>query len=94
MFVIISFKHKALKKFYETGNTSGIQHRHETRLRLILARLEAIHQPEDMNLPGFDFHPLKGQRKEEYAVSVNKNWRLIFKFNGKDVYDVNYEDYH
>lgn len=92
--MIVSFKHKALRKFYEAGNTAGIQHNHENRLRFILARLDAIHQPEDMNLPGFNFHTLKGQRKNEFSVSVNKNWRIIFKFDGKNVYDVNYEDYH
>ena len=58
-----------------------IHQTHQKRLRLILARLESIHKPDDMNLPGFDFHKLGGDRKAEYAVSVNKNWRIIFNGN-------------
>lgn len=77
-----------------TGNAAGVKQIHVTKLRYILSRLEVIHKPEDMNLPGFDFHLLKGGRKGEYAVTVQKNWRVVFKFNGMDVYDVDYEDYH
>ncbi len=77
-----------------TGQTAGILSIHEKKLRFILARLEAIHKPEDINLPNFDFHALKGRRKGEYAVTVQKNWRIIFKFDGKDPYDVDYDDYH
>ena len=92
--VIKNILHKGLNKFYTHGSTAGILQDHQKRLRLILARLEVIHCPEDMNLPGFDFHKLTGTRKEEYAVRVNKNWRIVFKFNGKDVIDVDYLDYH
>lgn len=92
--MIKSFRHKGLEKFYLTGNTSKIQHMHERRLRMILARLESIHKPEDMKLPGFDFHVLRGELKEYFSVSVNKNWRIIFKFDGTDAYDVDYIDYH
>lgn len=92
--MIKSFSHKGLEKFYLTGNTAKIQPAHERRLRLILARLEVIHQPEDMKLPGFDFHPLRGEMKDYYSISVNKNWRIIFKFDGTDAYDVDYLDYH
>jgi proteic killer suppression protein len=92
--MIKSFRHKGLEKFYLKGNSTKIHPNHERRLRLILARLEAIHKPEDMRLPGFDFHILRGDKKEYFSVSVNKNWRLIFKFDGTDVYDVDYLDYH
>lgn len=92
--MIRGFSHKGLKTFYETGETTGIQPIHYKKLQLILARLEAIHKPEDMNLPGFDFHKLRGDMKGFYTVSVNKNWRIIFKFDGKDAYDVKYVDYH
>ena len=61
---------------------------------MILARLESIHRPEDMKLPGFDFHPLRGELKGVYSVGINKNWRIIFKFDGTDSFDVDYVDYH
>jgi proteic killer suppression protein len=92
--MIESFLHKGLKNFYSTGSLAGIRADHRKRLQLILARLDVIYKPEDMSLPGFDFHKLSGDMKEYYSVSVNKNWRIIFKFNGKDAYDVDYVDYH
>lgn len=92
--MIKNFLHKGLKKLYTTGNASGIHQAHQKKLRLILVRLESIYKPEDMILPGFDFHKLGGDRKNEYAVSVNKNWRVVFKFDGVDAYDVDYIDYH
>lgn len=92
--MIKNFIHKGLKIFYETGKTTGIQTIHQRKLELILVRLDAIHKPEDMNLPGFGFHKLSGNMKGSYAVSVNKNWRIVFQFDGKDAYNVDYIDYH
>lgn len=92
--MIKSFKHKGLEVFYSKGHLTKIQPSHERRLKLILARLESIHRPEDMKLPGFDFHPLRGELKGFYSVSINKNWRIIFKFDGTDSFDVDYVDYH
>ncbi len=59
-----------------------------------LDRLDAATKPEDMDLPGYRFHPLKGDRKGVYAVSVSGNWRLTFRFAGEDATDVDLEDYH
>lgn len=92
--MIKSFLHKGLKSFYETGKTAGIQAIHQRKLQLVLARLDSIHRAEDMNLPGLSFHKLTGDMKGYYAVSVNKNWRIVFKFDGKDAYNVDYMDYH
>lgn len=92
--MIKSFRHKGLKKFYTSGSTAGITASHQRRLQWILARLESIHQPEDMNLPGFYFHKLSGDLKDAYAVRVNKNWRIVFYFDSVNVYDVDYIDYH
>jgi toxin HigB-1 len=92
--VIRGFKHKRLEKFFTTGTKSGIQAQHALRLRLILGRLSAATAPADMNLPGLDFHQLKGDRKGTWAVKVSGNWRLTFTFVGKDADAVNYEDYH
>ncbi|KPQ39780.1 MAG: type II toxin-antitoxin system RelE/ParE family toxin [Phormidium sp.] len=92
--MIRSFKHKGLRRFFETGSVSGIQASHVKRLRLILGRLHAARQPQDMNLPGLRLHELKGNRSGMWAVDVSKNWRVTFRFEGQDAEVVNYEDYH
>jgi len=92
--MIRSFKHKGLRRFFETGTTSGIQSEHAGRLRLLLGRLNAATQPRDMNLPGSRLHELKGSRSETWAVNVSGNWRLTFRFSGEDAELVDYEDYH
>lgn len=92
--MIKSFKHKGLKKLYETGSKQGVKPEHATRLRLILARLDAGFAPEDMNLPGLGLHLLKGSLKSFWSVSVSGNWRVIFRFENGNVRDVDYLDYH
>ena len=92
--MIRGFRHKGLGKFFEAGSKSGIQAQHAKRLRLILGRLSAATAPGDLALPGLDLHQLKGDRKGIWAVSVSGNWRLTFKFVGKDADSVDYEDYH
>lgn len=92
--MIRGFRHKGLRKFFETGSKSGIQAQHVDRLRLVLAQLNATTGPRDMDLPGLDLHPLKGERKGSWAVSVSGNWRVTFRFVGKEADAVDYEDYH
>jgi toxin HigB-1 len=92
--MIKTIKHKGLSKFYDTGILSGVQAHHAKRLRLILTRLDASISPEDMDLPGLSLHKLKGQLKDFYSVTVQANWRIIFRFEGNNVYNVNYVDYH
>ena len=92
--MIASFRHKGLKRFYETGSTAGIQPDHRNRLRLQLAALDTATTIEDMDVPGFNLHPLKGQRKGIWAISVSGNWRLTFRFEDGNAHIVNYEDYH
>ena len=92
--MIIGFKHKGLERFFTEGNKAGIQARHSERLRLILARLHGSTCPQDMNLPGLGLHPLAGQRQGYWAVKVTGNWRMTFRFVGKDADSVDYEDYH
>ena len=91
---IRSFRHKGLERFFTSGSRVGIQAKHAERLRLILGRLNVAAEPRDMNLPGLDLHPLKGDQKGRWAVKVSGNWRLTFGFVGKDVEKVDYEDYH
>lgn len=91
---IIRFRHKGLERLYSDGSTAGIGSKHVTRLRLILGRLGVAREPRDMGLPGLGLHPLKGTRQGGWAVSVGGNWRVTFRFEGRDVTDVYYEDYH
>lgn len=91
---ILGFRHKGLERFFSRGITAGIQSSHANRLRLLLGRLNVAKEPRDMGLPGLNLHPLKGARQGTWAVRVSGNWRLTFRFEGRDVSDVNYEDYH
>jgi len=92
--MISSFKHKGLQKFYETGNAAGIQARHKKRLKLQLAALDTATCIDDMDIPGFELHQLRGNKKGIWSIKVNGNWRTTFKFEDGNVYIVNYEDYH
>ena len=92
--MIQSFRHKGLQRFFVKGDYRGIPTQHAARIERQLDRLDAAAKPEDMDLPGYRFHPLKGDRKGVYAVSVSGNWRLTFRFAGEDATDVDLEDYH
>ena len=92
--VIRSFAHKGLEKFFRTGSKAGIQAQHTVRLRLQLAMLDDVGAPEDMNAPGWRLHPLHGDLKGHWSVTVNGNWRLTFRFEGEDAILVDYQDYH
>jgi toxin HigB-1 len=92
--MIKSWHHKGLKLFYETGSTAKINVNHAEKLHDILQALDFSSSPEQMRLPGLNFHKLSGNLKGHYAVSVSGNWRLTFKFDGQDAVLVNYQDYH
>ena len=92
--VIKSFRHKGLKKLYETGKPSGVQPAHATRLRMQLAALDTAQNIEDMDVPGFKLHPLKGKLKGRWSISVSGNWRITFEFREGNVFILDYEDYH
>jgi len=92
--VIRSFKHKGLESFFRDGERSGIDPSHSGRLARILDRLDASVTAQDMNLPGFKLHELKGREKGLWAVSVSGNWRVVFRFEGNDAVQVDYLDYH
>ena len=92
--MIRSFRHKGLERFFHSGNTSGIQVKHAKRLRLILAQLDQATRVGDMDFPGSGLHPLKGDRKGFWSVTVQANWRITFQFEQGDAEIVNYEDYH
>ena len=92
--MIVSFAHKGLERFYHTGATSGIQAIHAKRLRLILTLLDAAVVIKDMDAPGLRLHKLKGEKKDIWAVTVQANLRVTFRFEGGNAEIVNYEDYH
>jgi toxin HigB-1 len=92
--MVKKFKHKGLKKLFETGSSIGVNPDHVQRIRKILALLETSETPEDMDLPGLNLHQLKGNRKGTWSVVISGNWRITFKLENGDVFDVNYEDYH
>lgn len=92
--MIKSFKHRGLKALYEDKATKSIAPKHLRKLTDILGFLDQSTCPQDMNLPGFGLHPLKGKLKGYYSVWVSGNWRVTFRFQDGDVYDVNYLDYH
>lgn len=92
--MIISWRHKGLKLFYDTGCTAKIQHKHADKLHDILQALDFATAPEQMNFPGLDFHLLRGEMYGFYAVKVSANWRVTFAFEGKNAILVDYVDYH
>jgi proteic killer suppression protein len=92
--MIKSFKHKGIRLFFENDDYTGIQAKHRERLRIQLAALDTAQVIEDMDLPGYLLHKLKGGRKNCWSITVNANWRLTFEFIDGDVYVLNYEDYH
>ena len=92
--MIKSFTHKGLKEFFYTGSVKGIQPEHAPKLGRILDRLDASTSAQDMNLPGYRLHSLKGNKRDMWSVTVNGNWRITFYFEGQDAFLVDYLDYH
>ena len=92
--MIKSFSHKGLKRFFRDESKAGIQAQHAPKLRLQLTRLDAATNADDMNLPGWKWHPLSGDMKGHWSVWVDKNWRLTFAFDGENAILVDYRDYH
>jgi toxin HigB-1 len=92
--VILSFKHKGLKRLFEEGDTSRVKQDHVKRLARILAALDAADRPEQLDAPGWGLHMLKGELNGFYAVKVSGNWRVIFRFEEGDALEVDYLDYH
>ena len=92
--MITSFHHKGLRKNFESGSLAGIQPAHANRLKMQLAALDTAHTIEDMNIPGFRLHPLKGSERGRWSIWVNGNWRVTFVFEIGNAFVLDYEDYH
>jgi proteic killer suppression protein len=91
---IKSFKHKGLEDFFYDGTTKRINAKHKDKLETRLDRLDAATCPQDMHLPHYRLHPLKGKMAGRWAVDVSGAWRLTFEFEGADAIVVDYEQYH
>lgn len=92
--MIKSFQHKGLERFFRRGETKGILAQYVGRVQRILDLLDDAADPQQLKIPGMFLHPLKGDRKGQWAMSVSGNWRITFAFDGEDVIVVNLEDYH
>lgn len=92
--MIRSIRHRGLKRLYQDDDPRGVFTEHVEKLRDILARLDASGTIADLNLPGWRLHRLRGEMEGFYAVTVRANWRVSFRFEGRDVWDVDYVDYH
>ena len=92
--MIKSFRHKGLRTLYETGKTTGVQSSHARKLRMQLAALDSAQVIGDMDVPGFDLHELRGDRKGQWAISVNGNWRVTSEFRDGNAFVLDYEDNH
>jgi proteic killer suppression protein len=92
--MIRRFRHRGLERFFQSGDTSGINPQHAIRLRRMLTSLNVSSGPPGMNLPGYRLHPLRGERAGQWAVSVSGNWRLVFEFDRGDATNVDLVDYH
>lgn len=92
--MIKSIRHKVLAALFDAGSTAGVQASHAKRLRLQLAALDTAQVIDDMGIPGFRLHPLKGKLKGRWSIQVNGNWRLTFEFTDSNVHVLDYADYH
>jgi len=92
--MILSFRHRGLRRLYEDDDGRGLNAEHVEKIARALARLQRATQPEDMNLPGFRLHQLRGDYGGFWSITIRANWRIIFRFEGADVKDVDFLDYH
>jgi proteic killer suppression protein len=92
--MIRSFKHRGLKRLFERDDRSGIRPDLVDTVQEILTVLDDATTPQELNLPGYRLHPLKADLKGFWSVTVRANWRIIFRFEGTDAFDVELIDYH
>lgn len=92
--MIHSFRHKGLRRLFESGDTTGVQHAHVRKLQLVLAAIQAAPTVTALDLPGFKLHRLQGQQAGRWSIWINGNWRITFAFHDGDATLLDYEDYH
>ena len=94
LFMIQSIRYKGLRMFYETGKGGKLAKEQLAKINRILSALEALSDESDIRSLGSGIHPLKGEYKGFWSISVSGNYRIIFTFKPPDVFDVDYLDYH
>lgn len=92
--MILNFRHRGLANLYERGDRRRIPPEYADKIDRVLARLDVATQPSDMDLPGYRLHPLRGELSGMWSVRVSGNWRIVFRFDGSNVRDVDFVDYH
>ena len=92
--LIQTFKSKALEKLFKEGNAKGIPKEFEKRTRARLEVIDAAIIIDDIRIPGYDLHELKGDRQGSWSIKVSGNWRITFTFQDNNAYDIELEDYH
>jgi proteic killer suppression protein len=92
--MIESFKHRGLKRLYDHGDVSKVHPDQLSRIEDVLFQLDSAKTPGDLGLPGYRLHPLKGDMKGYWSVTISGNWRIIFRFVKGGAYDVDLVDYH
>ncbi len=92
--MIVSFRHKGLRRLFEDGDRKGVSAEHAEKIENILGLLDAAKKVEDMDRPSFRLHALVGDFKGVWSVVVRANWRIIFRFENGDAFDVDLTDYH
>ncbi len=92
--MIRRIRHRGLKRLYDDDDRRGVNPEHAEKVARILLRLDYAKEPQQLNLPGWRLHPLKGAPEGFWSITVRANWRIIFRFENGDVTDVDYVDYH
>jgi proteic killer suppression protein len=92
--MIRHFRHRGLKRLYENDDRREVSPQQANKIARMLARLDAATRPQELNLPGFRLHPLKGDLAGYWSITVSANWRIIFRFEGDNATDVDLVDYH
>jgi proteic killer suppression protein len=92
--MIVSIRHKGLRDLFESGHSKSIKPNHASKVRMQMLALDTAATIEDMDIPGYRLHALKGNQQDRWSIAVDKNWRLTFEFRDGNVYLLDYEDYH
>jgi proteic killer suppression protein len=92
--MIVNYRHKGLELYASKGDRSKLHQQHVQKIKTILTRLDAATRVQEMDQPGYKFHSLSGDLQGFYSVKVSGNYRIIFRFEGENAYDVDYIDYH
>jgi proteic killer suppression protein len=92
--VVKTFKHRGLKRLFQQGDASKVRADQAGRISDVLAHLDRASHPSDLDLPGYRLHPLRGDLKGTWSVTISGNWRIVFLFEDGDAFDVDLVDYH